>query len=75
MQVDEEKGIFSLTIRNCVMEDKGIYTCEILEFVKKDEDQYCDCIVDIEGIALVKILTIIFDKLVQHVIAKYVLSC
>ena len=31
------------------MEDKGIYTAEIMEFVKKDEPAFCDCIVDIEG--------------------------
>ena len=31
------------------MEDKGIYTIEIMEFVKKDEAAFCDCIVDIEG--------------------------
>ena len=31
------------------MEDKGIYSIEIMEFVKKDEAAFCDCIVDIEG--------------------------
>ena len=49
MEFNEETRVFSLTIRNCVMEDKGIYTIEIMEFVKKDEAAFCDCIVDIEG--------------------------
>ena len=49
MEFNEETRVFSLTIRNCVMEDKGIYSIEIMEFVKKDEAAFCDCIVDIEG--------------------------
>ena len=49
MEFNAETRVFSLTIRKCVMEDKGIYTIEIMEFVKKDEPSYCDCIVDIEG--------------------------
>ena len=49
MELNEEKSQLTLTIRKCVMEDKGIYSCEILEFVKKEEVSYCDCIVDIQG--------------------------
>ena len=50
IESNEETGQCTLTIRKCVLEDKGIYSCEILEFVKKDKESFCDCIVDIEGI-------------------------
>ena len=49
MELNEETGQATLSIRKCVLEDKGIYSCQILEFVKAEEVAYCDCIVDIEG--------------------------
>ena len=73
MEFNEETRVFSLTIRNCVMEDKGIYSIEIMEFVKKDEAAFCDCIVDIEGTLShfdlqFKMVTHIFDTApFQHV--------
>ena len=54
MQVNEETGLCTLLIQNCVLDDKGIYTCEIMAFVKKDTESYCDCIVDIEGMKWIK---------------------
>ena len=54
MQVNEETGLCTLLIQNCVLDDKGIYTCEIMAFVKKDTESYCDCIVDIEGMNCIK---------------------
>ena len=49
MEVNEETGQATLTIRKCFLGDKGIYSCQILEFVKTGEVAYCDCIVDIQG--------------------------
>ena len=54
MELNEETGLASLSIRKCVLEDKGIYSCQIKEFVKHEEVAYCDCIVDIEGKVFLK---------------------